>query len=172
MLDVKIQSTANPAFIDYLCRKSRYGSFILPNFRQKGSGGKIKENRDFRQYYENCAPLIDLVQPYLVKHYVSNHFFYSKYSHALDIYVFEMNKAFRLKVKSCGDFSKWLYPDFPEDFCLFDEQGACILYCQTHEDVCRLFGESEREKKQYCDWGVVYEAYEDFVVDKPCIKTI
>ncbi len=115
MIEVKIQSTANPAFIDYLCRKSRYGSFILPNFRQKGSGGKIKENRDF---------------------------------------------------------SKWLYPDFPEDFCLFDEQGACILYCQTHENVCRLYGESEREKKQYRDWGVVYEAYEDLAVERPCIKTI
>ncbi len=164
----EIETTGNPEFIDYLCRKTSWGSFILPNFRQKGCGEKVKENNGYRTYRDNCLFLLNTVQDHLIKHYLSKSFFYSRYRHALDIYVFEMNKKFRLAARDCGTLERWVYPELPEDLCLFDEKERCILYTQTHESECRFYGENEAQRLN--DWGVSFEAFEIDEQDIPTLK--
>ena len=160
MLEIEIASTGNEKFLDYVLKKASFGAFVLPNFGQKGSGGKIKQNKVYREYLSTCKPIIDLMENHLIDHYVSNKFMWAKYSHALDIYVFKMNKAFRLTAKNKGPLSNWVFPDLPEDLCLYDKDGTCSLACQSHEDICRVFFESAEDIRLFQSWGVAFERYE------------
>ena len=69
-----------------------------------------------------------------------------------------MNKRFRLSAKNCGPLAQWLFPDLPEDLCLFDADGRCILYTQTHESVCEFYCETEKEPLS--EWGISFDIFE------------
>ena len=157
MLSIQINSTSNSEFLNYILKKSTYGMFILPNFRQKGFCNSIKLNKDYNMYRKNCNSLIEAVYPKLIKNYVDKKVFNSKYSHVLDIYVFQITKEFRLEAIEYGALSQWLYPNLPEDLCLFDENKNCLLFTQTHEDICCIYGESEKERALFKSWGLNYQ---------------
>ena len=63
MLSIQINSTSNSEFLNYILKKSTYGMFILPNFRQKGFCNSIKLNKDYNMYRKNCNSLIEAVYP-------------------------------------------------------------------------------------------------------------
>lgn len=133
----------------------------MPNFKQKGFDEKIQVNKEFLQYSERCDSILETTKHSLVKRYVSKSFFDAKYKHVLDIYIFRVNKAFRHEVIKKGALSNWLFPELPEDLCLFDEKGNCILFCQSHEQICEIYGETEKDLEYFRLWGVNFQHWEN-----------
>lgn len=153
MLNVDITTTGNADFLNYMLKKSTYAAFNMPNFKQKGFAEKIKVNKEFLQYSERCNSILETINDTLVRRYVSKSFFDAKYKHVLDIYIFRVKKAFRNEVTMKGALSNWIFPELPEDLCLFDEKGNCILFCQSHEKICEIYGETEKELECFRLWG-------------------
>lgn len=166
MLNANIYTTGNPEFLNYLCKKSQYGMFVLPNFEQKGYNEKfwlklrknikLKPTDDFRSYCKNCKDLIEAVKPDMIQHYASNEFMDSIYNHALDIYVFNINADFQKVVVTKGSLSNWLYPDMPEDLCLFDSEKRPVLITLTHERLCYVHQETREERRRIEQMGVSF----------------
>lgn len=157
MIELDGETTGNAAFLNYIIGKSEYGIFILPNFKQKGYSEKIKVNKEYLQYYKNCEKAIETITPNLIGHQLGKSFLGSKYNHVLDIYIFKINKAFRLFLENQGALSNWQFPDLPEDLCLFDKKGNCILFSQSHESIFQLYKQSDEDLKLLEECGVSFK---------------
>lgn len=111
MPEIEITSTGNEEFLNYVLKKASFGAFVLPNFGQKGNGGRIKQNKVYREYLSTCKPIIDLVENHLIDHHVSNKFMWAKYSHAMDICKRQIAGILKRESKT----SILLKADTPED---------------------------------------------------------
>lgn len=133
------------AFINYLLKKSDMFTFSVPNFgkyicpfAQERVVKYLDDGSDFLRYKKKVMPRIKKIEDHQIKMYCSEIYAGNTYDREREIYVIKIDESLdRSFFENVGLFD-WRYPDFPEDFCFYNN-GQCIMELISHEKLCFCF---------------------------------
>lgn len=144
-------------FYDYVFENCDKASVCFPNFRQKNGTTSIRMNKDFEEYMAKNEDIVREISPHILRRYLSKSYFVMKYRHVCDIYVFNLFKEFKRKLRNTPNLFDWQYPNLPEDICFFRKNSLkCWLQVIAHENYAYIFDETEQDEKMLIDCGIQY----------------
>ncbi len=102
----------------------------------------LEEENEFR---ESIFKRLKIIEPYLVKKYIDDEYFGDR-GGDYEIHVVSFNQELVEFLVSTEGLYNWEYPKgMPEDLC-FIADGCCWLKSIAHEEICRIYTQSDTEK--------------------------
>ena len=125
---------------------------------------------DLQRYNDNCIEYMEKLQPFLI-HVRHNTVWPSTQVGACD----QDEEGFDICLyRSCGEIEPlllqprrlygWMYPDFPEDLCLFTK-NACWFHTTSHEEQAFLHVDNEVEVSYWEEQGLTFTGVFDAKLD-------
>ena len=118
-------------------------TFALPDFNS--SSVEDIGSKEFLEYKNSINSLLNKINPFIKKIYADNRYFSSEGDNYLEIYELYLNECVIEAIISAKSLYSWVYPDMPEDLCLFSKQ-KCWLKSVAHEKYCWIYTDSDIEK--------------------------
>lgn len=133
------------SLIRYLCSRCDIISFLIPDY-------------DYAvgiNYEDRIKPLMEYIEPFVVKHYESDEYCDRKTGGSYNIYYVDFIGSLIGLICSAQSLYNWIYPDLPEDICFYKE-GKCFLKSIAHEKLCWIYTENEKEVKALKKLGLKF----------------
>lgn len=146
--------TINREFMEFVCERSRYVSFLTP----KDTTGNS---------FAAMNLLLKEWEPYLLRSYCDTVYLNSEFGEEYRVLLYEMNDKIKEKLVHSDGLAEWRYPEWPEDPCFFDEHEACWFKTVVHEEIAEIFDEGELPVDEIAACGIDFDVWENWESEKP-----
>jgi len=159
VLDIKIQEANKKQleeFIDYLYSKCNKFLMALPNF-DRTRYQQNEMNDSYKKYLKKVKPICDDIEPYVIYRYTTKNYITARSKYIVDAILVKFYEGFKSILLESGGFHKWLYPDYPEDLCFFEDE-KCWFFTTAYESKFYIVEPTDEDIKMIGNIGIKYKS--------------